>query len=57
MRGRATSAAGEEADERFQVLPVRSAITSGLFEQKQQALTDAIAHLRANTASDYDSGK
>ena len=49
--------AGEEADERFQVLPVRSAITSGLFEQKQQALTDAIAHLRANTASDYDSGK
>lgn len=48
---------GEEAADRFQVLPVRSAITSELFADRQQALTDAIAHLRANTASDYDSGK
>lgn len=48
---------GEDAADRFQVLPIRSAITSGLFADKQQALTDAIAHLRANTASDYDSGK
>ena len=42
---------------RIQVLPVRSAITSGLFEDQAQTLTDAIADLRANTASDYDSGK
>ena len=48
---------GAEAAGRFQVLPVRSAITSNLFGEKQQALTDAIAHLRTNTASDYDSGK
>ena len=48
---------GEEAADRFQVLPVRSAITSGLFDEQQQALTDAIAHLRSNSASDYDSGK
>lgn len=41
----------------IQVLPVRSAITSGLFEDQAQTLTDAIADLRANTASDYDSGK
>ncbi len=48
---------GEDSADRFQVLPIRSAITSGLFADKQQALTDAIAHLRANTAADYDSGK
>lgn len=42
---------------KIQVLPVRSAITSGLFEDQAQTLTDAIADLRANTASDYDSGK
>ena len=49
----------QETDGRpkIQVLPVRSAITSGLFEDQAQALTDAIADLRANTASDYDSGK
>ena len=41
----------------IQVLPVRSAITSGLFSEQAQTLTDAIADLRANTASDYDSGK
>lgn len=48
---------GEEADARFQVLPIRSAISSKLFDDKQQTLTDAIAHLRSNTACDYDSGK
>lgn len=49
---------GEDAiDQRFQVLPVRSAITSNLFPEQQQTLTDVIAHLRANTSSDYDSGK
>ena len=41
----------------FQILPIRSAITSGLFPDAAQTLTDALAHLRANTASDYDSGK
>lgn len=49
--------AGEDAADRFEVLPIRSAISSSLFPDAQQTLTDAIAHLRANTASDYDSGK
>lgn len=41
----------------IQVLPVRSAIKSGLFPELEQDLTDTIAHLRADTASDYDSGR
>ena len=48
---------GENGAAQVQVLPIRSAITSGLFDEQAQALTDAIADLRANTASDYDSGK
>ena len=47
----------EAAQTTFQILPIRSAITSGLFPDAAQTLTDALAHLRANTASDYDSGK
>ena len=48
---------GENGAAQVQVLPIRSAITSGLFDEQAQTLTDAIAELRANTASDYDSGK
>lgn len=46
-----------EMGEAIQVLPVRQAIKSGLFPDIQQDLTDTIAHLRADTASDYDSGR
>lgn len=42
---------------RYQVVPIRSAINNNLFPEMNETFTDAIAHLRANTASDYDSGK
>lgn len=48
---------GENAETRYELLPIRSAINSGLFPDMEQTLTDAIAHLRTATASDYDSGK
>lgn len=41
----------------YQVVPIRSAIQNELFPEMTETFTDAIAHLRANTASDYDSGK
>ncbi|MBQ1264247.1 MAG: hypothetical protein IIY04_02390, partial [Oscillospiraceae bacterium] len=46
---------GETAS--FEVLPIRSAISSGLFPEHEQNMTDALANLRSNSASDYDSGK
>ena len=48
---------GEGKSPRYEILPIRSAINSGLFPDMEQTLTDAIAQLRAATASDYDSGK
>ena len=48
---------GASAETEFEVLPIRSAISSGLFPDLTQTMTDAIAHLRVNTASDYDSGE
>lgn len=48
---------GEEAETRFEILPIRSAINSGLFPEMEEELTDAIAHLRTATESDFDSGK
>ena len=48
---------GEGSETRYEILPIRSAINSGLFQDMEQTLTDAIAQLRAATASDYDSGK
>lgn len=48
---------GEDAQTRYEILPIRSAINSGLFPELEQTLTDAIAHLRTATESDYDSGK
>lgn len=41
----------------IQVLPVRNAIKSALFPELEQDMTDTIAHLRSDTASDYDSGR
>jgi poly-gamma-glutamate capsule biosynthesis protein CapA/YwtB (metallophosphatase superfamily) len=48
---------GKDAKPEFEVLPIRSAIDSGLFPDLQTTMTDAIANLRTATASDYDSGK
>ena len=48
---------GEQAEVRFELLPVRSAVSSGLFPEKAQELTDAIAFLRSATQSDFDSGR
>lgn len=48
---------GEGAAPRYEILPVRNAINSGLFPDMTETLTDAIAHLRTNTDSDFDSGK
>ena len=41
--------AGEDADCRFQVLPIRSAIQSKLFEDFEPMMTEAIANLEKNT--------
>ena len=51
------SDAGQEAETRFEVLPIRSALSSDLFPDKQEVLTQAISDLRKATDSDYDSGK
>ena len=48
---------GEDAETRFEVLPIRPAIESSLFEENKEAMLDAIDHLKTNTASAYDSGK
>lgn len=48
---------GEEAKTRFEILPVRSAIASGLFPELNDAMTNTISRLRTNTASDFDSGR
>ena len=48
---------GETKTPRYEILPIRSAINSGLFPELKQTMTDAIAHLRTNTDSDFDSGK
>ena len=41
----------------YQVVPIRSAITNNLFPDMTETFTAAIAHLRTNTDSDFDSGK
>ena len=54
--------AGEGADVRFQVLPIRNAVKSSLFEQFETQMLEAIDHLETNTQLDpanpvsYDSG-
>ena len=48
---------GEDASPRYEILPVRTAITTNLFPSLNAAMTDTIAHLRTYTQSDFDSGK
>jgi poly-gamma-glutamate synthesis protein (capsule biosynthesis protein) len=48
---------GAEADTRFEVLPIRAAIESTLFEEYKNEMLDAIDTLKTNTASEFDSGK
>lgn len=48
---------GEEAETRFEVLPIRPAIESALFDSHREIMLDAIDHLKTNSASSYDSGK
>lgn len=47
----------EEESPVFQVLPIRTAVSSGLFPELDQVMTDALSELRTSTDSDYDSGK
>jgi len=44
--------AGEEADVRFQVLPIRRAVDSNLFEPYEAKMLEAIDHLQTNTQLD-----
>ena len=48
---------GEGAERRFEVLPIRAAIQTDLFQDYEEAMTAAIDNLKTNTQSDYDSGK
>ena len=48
---------GEGEAPRYEILPVRTAITTNLFPSLNQTMTDTIAHLRTYTQSDFDSGK
>ncbi|HIQ69896.1 MAG TPA: CapA family protein [Candidatus Avoscillospira stercorigallinarum] len=47
---------GEEADIRFQVLPIRAALKSSLFADYETVMEEAIDHLKTNTNSQFDSG-
>lgn len=52
---------GEGAEKRFEVLPIRNAIKSDMFQEYESDMTAAIEHLKENTrmpdsAVDYDSG-
>ena len=48
---------GKDAAPRYEILPVRTAITTNLFPSLNETMTDTIAHLRTYTQSDFDSGK
>ena len=49
---------GKDADgSRYEILPIRTAIASGLFPKETERLTNAISRLRTRTESDFDSGK
>ncbi len=47
---------GEDSDVRFEVLPIRRAISSTLFDDFKDQMTAAIDSLKTNTNSQYDSG-
>jgi len=46
----------DAVETRFEVLPIRNAISASTFEKYEDRMTEAINTLAANTASDYDSG-
>jgi len=46
----------DAVETRFEVLPIRSAISASTFEKYEDRMLEAINTLAANTASDYDSG-
>ena len=48
---------GEGAETRYEVLPIRNAIKSSMFEQFETPMSTAIENLKQHTASDFDSGK
>ena len=48
---------GENEETRYEVLPIRNAIKSSMFEQFETPMNTAIENLKQHTASDYDSGK
>lgn len=48
---------GEGADVRYEVLPIRSAKASSLFSEQDEVFDAAIAALKTQTASSFDSGK
>ena len=48
---------GEDADRQFEILPIRGAINSSLFEDYTDRMNAAIDNLKINTNSNYDSGK
>ena len=47
---------GADADVRFQVLPIRTALGTSLFDDYKTQMEEAITHLKTNTNSLYDSG-
>ena len=47
---------GEEADVRFQVLPIRKALNTTLYDDYKTEMEEAIGHLKTNTNSQFDSG-
>ena len=47
---------GEGTERRFEVLPIRDAIASSMFEEYEGVMNTAIDNLKTNTGSDYDSG-
>lgn len=52
---------GEDAEKRFEVLPIRNAIKSDMFQEYEEDMTAAIEHLKENTTMpdstvSYDSG-
>jgi len=48
---------GEDADRQFEILPIRGAINSSLFEDYTDRMNAAIDNLKINTNSNYDSGR
>ena len=48
---------GEEADVRYEVLPIRSAMASSLFTEQEELFGAAITTLKQQTASNFDSGE